>query len=238
MWEEAIRRWLTISSIKTSVIVTVLDISAAALGRAKARLGDRADLVTWIEADITDFRSSRTYDVWHDRAAFHFLTEAEDREKYCETMNRAVSAQGHVIIATFAYEAPPTCSGLPVVRYSPEFLTLAIGSNFELVESVRRDPPDSRGQQATVYLLPLYETDRNLGERRTFGVYDGPGVNKRMSIHSSSVGLCHPPIFRHDRLSLIGSPCPRRIFKDRSGHLQNWIHNAPSLFDTVFPGKQ
>lgn len=115
--------------------ITVLDISAAALDRAKARLGDRADLVTWIEADITDFHSSRTYDVWHDRAAFHFLTEAEDREKYCETMNRTLSAKGHVIIATFAYEAPPTCSGLSVVRYSPEFLTLAMGKDFEIVES-------------------------------------------------------------------------------------------------------
>ena len=115
--------------------ITVLDISGVALERAKARLGDRADLVTWIEADITDFRSSRTYDVWHDRAVFHFLTEAEDREKYCETMNRAVSAKGHVIMATFGYEAPPTCSGLPVVRYSPEFLTLAIGNNFVCIES-------------------------------------------------------------------------------------------------------
>lgn len=115
--------------------ISVLDISASALARAKARLGHRADLVTWIEADITDFRSSRTYDVWHDRAVFHFLTEAEDREKYCETMNRVVSAQGHVIIATFGYEAPPTCSGLPVVRYSPEFLTLAIGSHFVFIES-------------------------------------------------------------------------------------------------------
>ncbi|MEO6201868.1 MAG: class I SAM-dependent methyltransferase [Nitrospirales bacterium] len=116
-------------------LVTVLDISAAALERAKGRLGDRSDLVTWIEAGITDFRLFKKYDVWHDQAAFHFLTEAEDRRKYCETMNRAVSAQGHVIIATFGYEVPPTCSGLPVVRYSPEFLALAIGSHFELVES-------------------------------------------------------------------------------------------------------
>ena len=116
--------------------LTVLDISSAALKRAKARLDGRAHLVTWIEGDVTDFRSSKTYDVWHDRAAFHFLTEAEDREKYCETMNRAVSAQGHAIIATFAYEAPPTCSGLPVVRYSPEFLTLAMGSNFDFIESL------------------------------------------------------------------------------------------------------
>ncbi|HNP31495.1 MAG TPA: class I SAM-dependent methyltransferase [Nitrospirales bacterium] len=118
--------------------LTVLDISPTALDRAKARLDDRAGLVTWIEGDVTDFRSSRTYDVWHDRAVFHFLTDAEDREKYCETMTRAVSAQGHAIIATFAYEAPPTCSGLPVVRYSPDFLALAIGSTFELVESVEQ----------------------------------------------------------------------------------------------------
>ncbi|MDT3776702.1 class I SAM-dependent methyltransferase [Nitrospira sp. MA-1] len=118
--------------------LTVLDISAAALDRAKDRLCDRANRVTWIEGDVTHFRSSKTYDVWHDRALFHFLTEAEDREKYCETMHRTVSAQGHLIIAAFAYEAPPTCSGLPVVCYSPEFLTLAIGNNFELVESVEQ----------------------------------------------------------------------------------------------------
>lgn len=99
--------------------LTVLDISSTALERAKARLGDRAFQVTWIEADITDFCSSHTYEVWHDRAMFHFLTMEEDRERYRETMNRFVSPQGHAIIATFAYEAPPTCSGLPVVRYSP-----------------------------------------------------------------------------------------------------------------------
>jgi ubiquinone/menaquinone biosynthesis C-methylase UbiE len=115
--------------------ITVLDISSFALERAKARLGDRAHLVTWIESDITDFRSSQKYDVWHDRALFHFLTDGEDREKYLETMNKVVSAQGHVIIATFGYEAPSTCSGLPVVRYSPEFLTAAVGKDYEFIES-------------------------------------------------------------------------------------------------------
>lgn len=115
--------------------LTVLDISSTALERAKARLGDRAIQVTWIEADITDFRSSQTYEVWHDRAVFHFLTNEEDREQYRETMNSVVSPQGHAIIATFAYEAPPTCSGLPVVRYSPQFLALAIGNHFDLIES-------------------------------------------------------------------------------------------------------
>lgn len=118
--------------------ITVLDISSGALERAKARLGERAHLVTWIEGDVTDFRSSKTYEVWHDRAVFHFLTDAEDREKYRESMNKAVSAQGHVIIANFAYEAPPTCSGLPVVRYSPQFLALAIGNDFDLVEWVEQ----------------------------------------------------------------------------------------------------
>lgn len=115
--------------------LTVLDISSTALERAKARLGAHALQVTWIEGDITDFRSSMTYDVWHDRAVFHFLTNEEDREQYRETMNTVVSPQGHAFIATFAYEAPPTYRGLPVVRYSPQFPALAVGNDFELIES-------------------------------------------------------------------------------------------------------
>jgi len=118
--------------------ITVLDISPTALERAKARLGGRAHRVTWIVDDVTDFRSSKTYDVWHDRAVFHFLTDAKDRTRYLESMNRVVSSQGHVIMATFAYEAPPTCSGLPVVRYSPQFLAAAVGKGFELVEAVEQ----------------------------------------------------------------------------------------------------
>lgn len=118
--------------------LTVLDISSAALERAKARLGEREHRVTWIEGDVTDFRSSTTYDVWHDRALFHFLTEEEDRTRYLESMNRVIRPQGHVIIATFAYEAPATSSELPVVRYSPQFLGIAIGKNYEFVESVEQ----------------------------------------------------------------------------------------------------
>ncbi|HBP89067.1 MAG TPA: SAM-dependent methyltransferase [Nitrospiraceae bacterium] len=127
--------------------VTVLDISPTALERAKARLGDRAHLVTWIEGDVTDFRSSKKYDVWHDRAVFHFLIDAEDRTRYLESMNKVVGAQGHVIMATFAYEAPPTCSGLPVVRYSPQFLAVAVGNDFELVESVEQVHRTPGGKQ-------------------------------------------------------------------------------------------
>ncbi len=118
--------------------ITVLDLSSAALERAKLRLGERANQVTWIESDVTDFRSSTMYDVWHDRAVFHFLTEEEDRARYLESMTRALRPQGHVIMATFAYEAPATCSGLPVVRYSPQFLGIAIGKNYEFVESVEQ----------------------------------------------------------------------------------------------------
>ena len=118
--------------------LTVLDISSTALERAKARLGDHAYRVTWIEGDVTDFRSSKKYDVWHDRAVFHFLTDAEDRTRYLESMNRVVSAQGHVIIATFGYAAPPICSGLPIARYSPQFLAAAVGKGYELVESIEQ----------------------------------------------------------------------------------------------------
>lgn len=118
--------------------LTVLDISSTALERAKARLGDHAYRVTWIEGDVTDFRSSKKYDVWHDRAVFHFLTDAEDRTRYLESMNRVVSAQGHVIIATFGYEAPPICSGLPIACYSPQFLAAAVGKGYELVESIEQ----------------------------------------------------------------------------------------------------
>ena len=118
--------------------ITILDISSAALERAKSRLGERANRATWIEGDVTDFRSSHTFDVWHDRALFHFLTEEEDRTRYLESMTRVVRPQGHVIIATFTYEAPATCSGLPVVRYSPQFLGIAIGKDYEFVESVEQ----------------------------------------------------------------------------------------------------
>ncbi len=118
--------------------VTVLDISSAALERAKARVGDRASLVTWVEGDVTGFRSSETYDVWHDRAVFHFLTDAEDRTRYIEAMDSVVGAQGHVIIATFGPDAPPTCSGLPVVRYDPRSLATELGNGFELVESLEQ----------------------------------------------------------------------------------------------------
>jgi SAM-dependent methyltransferase len=113
--------------------VTVLDISAAALERAKQRLGADAASVKWVVADATKWRPTDAYDVWHDRAAFHFLTAASDREAYLDGLRGAVKPGGHAIIATFALDGPEKCSGLPVQRYDPAALSRAVGDAFELV---------------------------------------------------------------------------------------------------------
>ena len=115
--------------------LTVLDISPTALRRARERLGGRAGQVTWLEADVTAGPMSGTFDVWHDRAVFHFLTEAGDRARYVSAAERALSAGGHLILATFAPDGPPRCSGLPVTRYSAEDLRRELGVAFELVET-------------------------------------------------------------------------------------------------------
>ncbi len=117
--------------------VTVLDISGAAIEVAKARLGSSAARVHWITGDITevDLEAGR-YDLWHDRAVFHFLTRAEDRAAYVRQVARAVKPGGHVIVATFGPEGPETCSGLDVVRYDSESLHGEFGPKFRLLDSV------------------------------------------------------------------------------------------------------
>ncbi|MBL8907832.1 MAG: class I SAM-dependent methyltransferase [Rhizobiales bacterium] len=115
--------------------LSVLDLSQAAIDAAKARLGDAAERVAWIVDDVTRWRPARNYDIWHDRAAFHFLTLAEDREAYAERLRAALAPGGHAIIATFASDGPERCSGLPVVRYAPAELAAAIGAPFVLVHS-------------------------------------------------------------------------------------------------------
>ncbi len=115
--------------------LTVLDIAAAALAQAQARLGERADRVRWIEGDVTDvILPDDHYAIWHDRAVFHFLTDAADRTRYVDRLWRALTAGGHIVIATFAPEAPPTCSGLEVVRYTPEGLHRELGASLILHE--------------------------------------------------------------------------------------------------------
>lgn len=92
--------------------ITVLDLSDAALQAAKARLGGRGSEIHWIVGDVTAWEPSRTYDVWHDRAAFHFLTEEDDRSAYVARLGRALKVGGYAIIATFALDGPERCSGL------------------------------------------------------------------------------------------------------------------------------
>jgi SAM-dependent methyltransferase len=118
---------------------TVLDLSEKALATSKARLGARAAHVQWVVADITTWEPSQTYDVWHDRAALHFLTDPKDRAAYAERVTKAVRPGGHVIIGTFAPDGPERCSGLPVVRHDARTLGELLGPSFELVESKRHE---------------------------------------------------------------------------------------------------
>ncbi len=133
--------------------ITVLDISGSALRAAQEQMGAQANLVTWLEADITsvDLPKHR-YDVWHDRAVFHFLTRAEDRARYVRAVHEAVKPGGHVIVATFAPDGPTHCSGLTVMRYASEELHEEFGPAFDLVQSaheVHRTPLGT--EQSFVY---------------------------------------------------------------------------------------
>lgn len=119
--------------------VTVLDIAAPALEAARARLGPEAEKVHWEVADITEWQPSRRYDVWHDRAVFHFLTAPEQREAYRRALLAGVSPGGLVIMATFALDGPERCSGLPVRRYDPAGLAAELGAAFRLIEGWREE---------------------------------------------------------------------------------------------------
>jgi SAM-dependent methyltransferase len=133
--------------------ITVLDLSAAALSAAKARLGSRADRVHWMEADVTSAPLPvHAYDVWHDRAVFHFLTAPRERQAYVEAVLRSVKPGGHVIVATFAEDGPTQCSGLPVMRYSADELHAQFGSPFTLLKHEKEEHhTPSGGVQKFVY---------------------------------------------------------------------------------------
>lgn len=115
--------------------VTVLDVSEAAIERAKMRVGDAATRINWIAADAVASPSlPGGFDVWHDRAVFHFLTAAEDRRKYIDLCSRSVASGGHVVIATFAPDGPEKCSGLPVQRYDAPGIGVEFNARFEVVK--------------------------------------------------------------------------------------------------------
>jgi ubiquinone/menaquinone biosynthesis C-methylase UbiE len=133
--------------------LTVLDLSAAALHAARRRLGAQESMVRWIEADITQVElPERRYDIWHDRAVFHFLTEPEDRAQYVATVLRAVKPGGHVIVATFAEDGPLQCSGLPVMRYRADELHGEFGAAFTLLKHQQEEHHTPAGKvQQFVY---------------------------------------------------------------------------------------
>jgi len=117
--------------------ITVLDISAKALDKAKQRLGERADKVKWIVSDITSFEPENSFEVWHDRAAFHFLTTKEQVEKYISIVHRFVTS--YLIIATFSDAGPKKCSGLDIQQYNEETLDALFQKDFLKLNCIRQD---------------------------------------------------------------------------------------------------
>lgn len=117
--------------------ISVLDISGKALKRAKQRLGKKSENITWIESDITEFKPERSYDLWHDRAAFHFLTDRKKIDKYLETVRKAVD--GYLIIGAFSENGPKKCSGLDIVQYSEETLPQLLKNGFKKLKCITVD---------------------------------------------------------------------------------------------------
>jgi SAM-dependent methyltransferase len=140
--------------------VTVLDVSSRAIDSAKARLGIRGAGVHWLVADITTVDlAPAAYDVWHDRAVFHFLREETERRRYVAAVRRSVKPGGHVLVATFGPEGPTKCSGLDVVRYGADELRAELGADFQEVDSATETHTTPSGiEQQFVYchcrLLP------------------------------------------------------------------------------------
>lgn len=112
--------------------VTVLDVATGALKQAQERLGARAADVEWIASDVTTFRPTTTWQLWHDRAALHFLTDEQDRLRYVEVLKASLAPGGHLVLATFGPEGPLKCSGLEIRRYSIDMLEDLLGPEFEL----------------------------------------------------------------------------------------------------------
>ncbi len=117
--------------------ISVLDISSKALERAKLRLGEKAELVDWIVSDISDFKPQKKFDLWHDRAAFHFLTSPKQKEKYLEIIRNNVN--GYLVLGTFSENGPKKCSGLDIQQYSEDSLSQFLKNDFEKIKCFTED---------------------------------------------------------------------------------------------------
>ena len=132
--------------------ITVVDLSRAALDEASARIP--GNTVTWVQTDIREWQPQRDFDIWHDRAAYHFLTDPGDQQRYWRMVRDHLVPGGHLVIATFAEDGPEQCSGLDVARYSPEQLIAAMGEGFTPIATEReihRTP--SGGEQPFTWVL-------------------------------------------------------------------------------------
>lgn len=138
--------------------LAVLDISAPALDLARTAMGADAGGVEWIVADITDWQPARAWDIWHDRAVFHFLTDEASRDAYRAALARGLRPGGLLLMATFAPDGPERCSGLPVQRYGAAELLAALGTGFTLLDSWREVHPTPGGQEQIFNWCALRKT--------------------------------------------------------------------------------
>jgi ubiquinone/menaquinone biosynthesis C-methylase UbiE len=145
--------------------ITVTDLSPAALDHAREGLGDAADRVEWIEADVRMDQLPRRYDLWHDRAVFHFMFSPEDRDAYLEAMSRGLRPGGYLVLATFGPSGPEQCSGLPVRRYGAEDLKATLGDGFELLVSRLGTHRTPSGREQQFHHALLRRADRDPGDR-------------------------------------------------------------------------
>jgi len=139
--------------------LSILDASSKALELAEEQFGSRAPEVEWFESDILDFEPPHRWELWHDRAVFHFLTSEEDQTAYCRVMNRALEPGGHVIIATFAADGPSRCSGLEVVRHSPESLADVLGEEYQF-SGFRREAHESPTGAIQNFIYTRFQRNR------------------------------------------------------------------------------
>ena len=135
--------------------LTVLDLSANALAHTKQRLGDKSSLIEWKVEDVTNFVPTHQYDIWHDRAVFHFLTAKDDREKYVQVLESSIKAGGYLIIAAFSIGGPKQCSGLDIVQYDAVKLKNELGDNFSFMEEMYENhiTPAGKDQKFGYYIF-------------------------------------------------------------------------------------
>lgn len=140
--------------------ITLVDLSEEALSIIKDRLGDKGNIPNYFSQDITKAAYSDTFDIWHDRAVFHFLTDAKDRKDYISTISKSLSDHGRAIIGTFSVNGPNACSGLDVVQYDEEKMKSALSPDLELVDSVIsiHEMPNGAEQEYMYFIIKHSDT--------------------------------------------------------------------------------